>query len=206
MSHSLPAHEPFPRTAEAADAAGPLAGLVRLCPPPATRPPAVDRAGTEAALGTALPADYRRLVETYGCGVFDETVRLLVPGADRPDHDLLAQTAEREEILRSLWDFADEEPPAELAEPGSRLVPWAFEEGSGAFLHRLVRPGRHPDTWTVLYNEGRGPLWEAHGTGCAAFLHGVLAGTVETAYFGYLYEVRKPVEHRFEPVAEALGG
>ncbi|MET9346153.1 SMI1/KNR4 family protein [Streptomyces termitum] len=128
----------------------------------------MDRAGTEAALGTALPADYRRLVETYGCGVFDETVRLLVPGADRPDHDLLPQTAEREEILRSLWDFADEEPPAELAEPGSRLVPWAFEEGSGAFLHRLVRPGRHPDTWTVLYNEGRGPLWEAHGTGCAA--------------------------------------
>ncbi|MFC9732417.1 hypothetical protein ACFWGM_09680 [Streptomyces roseolus] len=178
--------------------------LVRLCPPPAGAPPAVDWAGTERALGLPLPEDYKRLVGTYGSGVFDETVWLLVPDAGRPDHDLLAQREERAEILESLWEI-DEERPEELEESGAVVVPWAFEEGSGAFLYWLVRPGSHPDTWPVLYNEGRGPLWERHGPGCAAFLHAVLTGTADTAYFGHLYEVPKPAAHRFEKAGEALG-
>ncbi|GGR24975.1 hypothetical protein GCM10010282_16570 [Streptomyces roseolus] len=179
--------------------------LVRLCPPPAGAPPAVDWAGTERALGLPLPEDYKRLVETYGSGVFDGTVWLLTPDAGRPDHDLVAQTAERDEILESLREWEADERPAELAEPGARVVPWAFEEGSGAFLYWLVRPGSRPDTWPVLYNEGRGPLWERHGPGCAAFLHAVLTGTADTAYFGHLYEVLKPSAHRFEKARAALG-
>ncbi|MFD5769555.1 SMI1/KNR4 family protein [Streptomyces sp. NPDC127049] len=179
--------------------------LVRLCPPPSVPPPAVDWARAERALGVPLPADYKRLVETYGQGVFTETVWLLAPGAAEADLDLVAQTAERDEILESLWDIGEER-PEELGEPGARVVPWAYEEGSGAFLYWLARPDRHPDTWPVLYNEGRGPLWERHGPGCAAFLLGVLTGTAKTSYFGYLYEVLKPAEHRFEPAAEAFGG
>ncbi|MFJ6521656.1 hypothetical protein ACIQJ4_25775 [Streptomyces filamentosus] len=179
--------------------------LVRLCPPPAVPPPAVAWEEVERSLGLPLPADYKRLVGTYGCGVFDETVWLLAPGAPRADEDLLAQTAERAEVLESLWEIGEER-PGELEEPGARVVPWAYEEGSGAFLYWLVRPGRRPDEWTVLYNEGRGPLWEAHATGCAAFLHAVLTGTAETAYFGHLYEVLEPAAHRFESAADVLGG
>lgn len=178
--------------------------LVRLCLPPAVAPPAVDWAETERALGLPLPEDYKRLVETYGSGVFDETVWLLAPDAGRPDHDLLAQRRERDEILESLWEIGEER-PEELEEPGTVVVPWAYEEGSGAFLYWLVRPGSHPDTWPVFYNEGRGPLWERHGPGCAAFLHAVLTGTADTAYFGYLYEVRGITAHGFEPVGAALG-
>ncbi|MFD4376280.1 SMI1/KNR4 family protein [Streptomyces sp. NPDC058486] len=178
--------------------------LVRLCPPPAERPPAVDWAAAERALGVPLPDDYKRLVDTYGAGVFDETVWLLTPGAVRDDCELIGQTRERDEILESLWEIGEER-PVELEEPGARVVPWAYEEGSGAFLYWLVRPGVRPDAWPVLYNEGRGPLWEYHGPGCAAFLHAVLTGTAETAYFGYLYEVRKPTVHRFETAASTLG-
>ncbi|NML51483.1 hypothetical protein HHL19_15540 [Streptomyces sp. R302] len=164
----------------------------------------MDWAAAERALGMPLPGDYKRLVETYGCGVFDETVWLLAPDAGRPHDDLLAQREERDEILESLWEIG-EECPEELEEPGAVVVPWAYEEGSGAFLYWLVRPGSHPDTWPVLYNEGRGPLWERHGPGCAAFLHAVLTGTADTAYFGHLYEELKPTAHRFEPAAAALG-
>ncbi|MFB7462628.1 hypothetical protein ACFCZ1_03795 [Streptomyces sp. NPDC056224] len=38
-----------------------LDALVRLCPPPAEPPPAVDRAQAERTLGAALPADYEQL-------------------------------------------------------------------------------------------------------------------------------------------------
>lgn len=181
-----------------------LDALVRLCPPPAAPPPAVDWATAERALGTALPFDYKQLVETYGDGVFDETIRLLVPDSAYDDCDLHAQTAERDEVLAELWD-AGEEKPAGLLEPGARVLPWAFEEGTGAFLYWLARPGQHPDEWPVLYNEGRGPLWERHDTGCLAFLLAVLTGTAKTEYFGYLHEVLKPAEHRFETADETLG-
>lgn len=178
-----------------------LDALVRLCPPPADpRPPSVDWATTERALGTELPADYKHLVETYGDGIFDDTVWLLAPDSAHGDCDLHAQTVERDEILAGLWEF--EAKPAALLEPGARVLPWAFEEGTGAFLYWLARPGRQPDEWTVLYNEGRGPLWEHHDMGCAAFLLAVLAGTAETEYFGSLYEEPKPAHHHFTPTAE----
>ncbi|MEV7401889.1 hypothetical protein AB0N93_16040 [Streptomyces sp. NPDC091267] len=180
-----------------------LDALVRLCPPPADPPPVVDWAQFERALGLALPDDYKRLVETYGDGTFDETVWLLVPDSAYDDCDLLAQTAERDETLAGLWEFEDK--PVGLQEPGARVLPWAFEEGAGAFLYWLARRGQHPDEWTVLYNEGRGPLWEHHDTGCLAFLLAVLTGTAETEYFGHLYEVLKPTEHRFATAGQTLG-
>ncbi|MFJ5780238.1 hypothetical protein [Streptomyces sp. NPDC093094] len=180
-----------------------LDALARLCPPPAGPPPAVDWDQAERALGAALPADYKRLVETYGDGIFDETVWLLVPDSAYDSCDLHAQAKERDEILAVLWEFEDK--PAGLQETGARVIPWAFEEGSGAFLYWLVRPGRHPDEWTVLYNEGRGPLWEHHDMGCLAFLLAVLTSTAETEYFGHLYEVLKPTAHRFETAGQIFG-
>ncbi|WP_240957143.1 SMI1/KNR4 family protein [Streptomyces chilikensis] len=180
-----------------------LDALVRLCPPPAEPPPPVDWGRAERALGTALPADYKQLVETYGDGVFDETVWLLVPDSAHDDCDLHAQARERDEILTGLWEFEDK--PAGLREAGARVLPWAFEEGTGAFLYWLARPGQSPDDWTVLYNEGRGPLWEHHGMGCLAFLLAVLTGTARTDHFGHLHEVLKPAEHRFTTAGQALG-
>ncbi|MFE1363016.1 hypothetical protein ACFW84_02065 [Streptomyces anulatus] len=173
-----------------------LNALVHLCPPPADPPPAVDWAQAERGLGTALPADYKQLVETYGVGVFDETIWLLVPDSAYDTGNLRAQTTERDGVLAGLWE-AGEEKPAGLREAGARILPWAFEGLSGAFLCWLARPGQHPDEWTVLYNEGQGPLWEPHDMGCLAFLLAVLTGTAETECFGYLYEVLKPTEHRF---------
>lgn len=113
------------------------------------------------------------------------------------------QRAERDEILADLWEF--EAKPVGLKEAGARVIPWAFEEGTGAFLYWLVRPGQQPEEWTVLYNEGRGPLWEAHDMGCLAFLLAVLAGTAETEYFGYLHDVLKPTEHHFATAHQTLG-
>ncbi|MEU3891900.1 SMI1/KNR4 family protein [Streptomyces sp. NPDC029041] len=163
----------------------------------------MDWAQAESDLGTALPADYKQLVETYGDGIFDETIWLLAPDSAHDDCDLHGQMREREEILADLWEFEDK--PAGLQEAGARVLPWAFEEGTGAFLYWLARPGQSPDDWTVLYNEGRGPLWEQHNVGCLAFLLSVLTGTAETEYFGHLHEVLRPREHCFATADQVLG-
>ncbi|MET7732103.1 hypothetical protein ABZT02_12140 [Streptomyces sp. NPDC005402] len=180
-----------------------LDALVRLCPPPAVAPPAVDWAQAERDLGAALPTDYKQLVETYGDGLFHQTIWLLVPDSAYDDCNLHAQARERDEILAGLWEFEDK--PAGLREAGARVLPWAFEEGTGAFLYWLARPGQRPDEWTVLYNEGRGPLWEHHDVGCVAFLLAVLTGTASTDYFGHLYEVLKPTGHSFATADQILG-
>ncbi|MER6406220.1 hypothetical protein ABT269_22430 [Streptomyces viridosporus] len=62
----------------------------------------MDWAQAEHALGTALPTDYQQLVETYGDGVFDETIWLPVPDSAYDDCDLHAQTTERNETLTDL--------------------------------------------------------------------------------------------------------
>src|SRR5687767_4426187 len=56
---------------------------------PAQRPE-VDWAETESRLGTALPSDYKRMVETFGEGAFDAFLTLYQePWADRGEDGLL---------------------------------------------------------------------------------------------------------------------
>lgn len=71
--------------------------LVRLCPPPADPPPAVGWAQAERALGTALPDDYKQLVEKYGDGILDETIWPSLPAAG---HGVVRPLAYAEDVDR----------------------------------------------------------------------------------------------------------
>ena len=158
-----------------------------------------DWPAVERELGTTLPADYRQLVETYGGGVFDETIWLLDPACPDEDYELIAQAAERAEVLEKLWE-AESRPP-QLEEAGTKVLPWACVEGTGAMLYWLAKPGQEPDAWTVMFNEGRGSLWEHRDAPCASFLLAVLAGQAEAEYFPDL-----PLEqHQFDTNDEILG-
>lgn len=112
--------------------------LVHLCPPP-SHGRTVERAAVEETLGTALPADCKRLVEWYGGGGFAGILRLLEPGCPDALYDLVAQTAEREEILTGLWEAGQDKPP-ELHEDDVRLVPWGYVKGAGHFLYCWCGP------------------------------------------------------------------
>ncbi|URN15918.1 MULTISPECIES: SMI1/KNR4 family protein [Streptomyces] len=160
--------------------------------PPAGPQRSRDWRGVERAMGTALPDDYKELVETYGGGVFDETIWLLDPACPDEDYELVAAAAERAEVLANLWQ--SEPVPEEVRDTGARVIPWAYVEDSGAYLYWLVRPERKPGEWTVMFNEGRGSEWEHYDTSCASFLFSVLTGEAENEYFPQL-----PVEdHRFD--------
>jgi len=177
--------------------------LQRLCPPPQSAAKVVEWAAVEEALGTALPADYKRLVQTYGGGLFAGTLWLLEPDCPDPMYDLVAQTAERKEILEDLWTVGEQR-PQELQDGDVRLVPWGFDEGAGHFLYWLVRRDVEPEEWTVILNEGRGPLWEATPVSCSRFLLDVVAGTTTSFYFTELDDVA-PGRTHFVPNAEILG-
>lgn len=177
--------------------------LVALCPPPGDGR-AVKWSAVEEALGISLPGDYKRLVERYGGGLFGGTLWLLEPDCPVPMYDLIVQTAEREEILAELWE-AGEDKPSELHEGDVRLVPWAYAEGSGHFLYWLVRPDVEPEEWTVILNEGRGPLWEAYPVSCSQFLLDVMAGTTTSFYFTDLDDIVDPEDrNRFVPNSQIL--
>jgi hypothetical protein len=115
-----------------------LDALVRLCPPPADPPPAVDWARVECAPGTALPADYKQLVGTYGDGIFDDAIWLLVPGSAHSACDLYAQTTERDEISADLWEAGEKKPAGLLGSGGlsAGRTPWPTSSRPCA--------GRHP--------------------------------------------------------------
>ncbi|MEV5008968.1 SMI1/KNR4 family protein [Streptomyces sp. NPDC093064] len=158
--------------------------LVRRCPPSGSGR-TVKWAAVQEALGIVLPADCKRLVQPYGGGLFAGMLRLLEPGCPDPMYDLVARTAEREEILAELWE-AGEDKPTELHEGNARLVPWGYVEGAGHFLYWLGQPGAEPEEWTVLLNEGRGPLWEACPVSCSRFILDVVTGTTTSFYFTIL--------------------
>ncbi|MFJ8695111.1 SMI1/KNR4 family protein [Streptomyces roseolilacinus] len=157
-----------------------------------------DWPSVERALGTPLPGDYKELVETYGGGVFDETIWLLDPACPDEDYELVAAAAERAEVLAGLWQT--EPVPEEIQDTGAQVIPWAYVEGSGAYLYWLVLPGREPQEWTVILDEGRGPAWEHHATPCAPFLLAALTGEAGTGYFPEL----PADEHRFDSNDDVL--
>ncbi|GGV73751.1 hypothetical protein GCM10010277_87630 [Streptomyces longisporoflavus] len=175
-----------------------VARLTELIAPPGPRR-ARDWAVVEQQLGSALPQDYKDLVEVYGGGLFDEEIWLLDPECPDKDYNLVDEAKSRAEILRNLWE-TEPKPPQLLEGDGAEVLPWAYIEGSGAMLYWLRRPGQKPEEWTTLFNEGRGPEWEYHPRSCADFLIRALTGEANTVYFDEF----PPEEHEFESNDELL--
>lgn len=119
--------------------------LVELVAPP-RRPTTVDWEAAERALGLAFPQGYRWLAETYGPGVFDDQLRLLVPGDTFLD--LVAKTADHAELNR-FWLREPYPPPFPWLlhpEPGG-LVAWADTVDRNALFWATKGP---PEDWPVV--------------------------------------------------------
>ncbi|MFB6627036.1 SMI1/KNR4 family protein [Streptomyces sp. NPDC056374] len=175
--------------------------LTRVVPPPAEQRPWA-WAEIEERLGGALPEDFRDLVDTYGGGVFDETIWILEPDCAEPGYDLLAVKEERAEVLARLWEIGPEPRPEQLEAAGAGLLPFAYIEGTGAHLYWLSSGDVRPDEWTVLANAGRGPEWEHHPVSGVRFILSVLTGEIRSDILGNL----PADDHAFDPNAEILGG
>ncbi|MGH3312410.1 MAG: SMI1/KNR4 family protein [Streptomyces sp.] len=147
----------------------------------------------------SLPTDYRELVDSFGGGVFDGYLWFLEPDCRNRHYDLAANIDERVESLEYLWESGEPKPPA-VAEPKSRLIPWASTD-NGEFFYWLAKEGQAPDLWQVLINEARGEDWEHYAIGCAQLLAELLSGRIQSELLSSSFPKS---EHTFQSSAEFI--
>ncbi|MCZ0987355.1 SMI1/KNR4 family protein [Streptomyces diastatochromogenes] len=134
---------------------------------------AVDWAALEAALGTALPSDFRTLAEAYPVLVVDDFLMVSVP---TPGNEALWGSACREdEILQDLYEMGDTEDYVPFPQPGG-LISWAASNSGDSFYWRTSPAD--PDAWPVVVRGDNGD-WSEFPVGAVAFLAGVYGRTID---------------------------
>ncbi|MFD7258627.1 SMI1/KNR4 family protein [Streptomyces sp. NPDC059874] len=131
----------------------------------ATRTRTFDWADVEARLGTALPGDYKRLVELFGFGAFDGFLTMRMPDARFPREDIV-RSAERSAAGRGLW-----EPYEAYPTPGG-LLEWASSEQADQCF--WLTDGPDPDKWPVLVTQDVPDSWVRFDGTTAEFVHRML--------------------------------
>ncbi len=150
--------------------------LLGLAGPPRSAAP-IDWVAIQRRVGSVLPADYRSLVERTGPLRVGDFVTVFAPGASNPNADLLAQMGRQLGALHDVKQaFADVCPYPLWFEPGG-LLPWGCSD-NGDGLYWLTRA--HPDQWTIVVGEARGPRYEEHPLSACDFLAGLAAGTIRS--------------------------
>lgn len=155
--------------------------LVALVGPDRRQPPPVDWPSVQRAVGSALPVDYRMLVELTGSVYAGGFLGMFAPGHRNPNLDLLVQIGARLGALQELKRaFGDEACPYPLwFEPGG-LLPWGASDNGDVLYWRTQG---HPDQWTVVVGEARGPAFEEFPLPASDFLHAFVEGRLECSIF-----------------------
>lgn len=105
-----------------------------------------DWSGTEAALGVAIPSDYKELCERFGPGYFTDSIRII---HDRGEEGMLSQWQSdlrlcRHGGLSSIWD------PYHIFGCTERrgLITWSHNDWG--VYHWLADADINPDEWPTL--------------------------------------------------------
>ncbi len=142
----------------------PFDRLLLAAPPPEGRasPTASAWASVQDRLGTDLPTDYRRFIDTYGFVRLDDILMVYDPFAPAGPGNLVDQVMFDSEALGVSWPD-DGVLPVGRSDNGD-VVTWVCHG--------------EPDSWTVAIwpEDGREP--EALGLGLAALLDGLCSGDV----------------------------
>jgi hypothetical protein len=148
----------------------------------------------EAALGTALPDDYKRLTALYGSGKFDDFLWLFNPFTPGEDGNLLE---ERDAVLAAYAEtrarFPERLPWPPFPEPGGVLPLGRSDNGDELYWVT----GAAPDDWPLALVEARAASHELHRTTVTGFLAALADGTLRSRILPP--EVLERDEHVFEP-------
>lgn len=150
------------RACQEVDWLGQLISITGWTQPP--RRPNVDWAPIEASLGTRLPGDYKRMVETFGDGAFDAYLTLNQEPWTSLREDGLLIWASTEHKNLYCWRTNDNDPdrwPVTVQTFDGEIVP--FDCSTAEFVCRILLDPRHPFTmahyfdthWFMNYSENK---------------------------------------------------
>jgi hypothetical protein len=130
----------------------------------------VDWTAVETRLATALPGDYKELVERFGYGAFDGYLRLLLP--DGPPGSLhIVEFNEFWARSAGADGSGPWEPYRRYPAPGG-LLQWASTEQRTSFF--WLTEGDDPDRWPILVTEDDYTAWHRFDGSTAEFVHRML--------------------------------
>lgn len=173
--------------------------LIRLVPPPKSAP-RYDFGVVEAALGFALPDDYKQLITTYGRGSFGGYLGLMAPTRD----DLIEGGAYCRQSLTDLrdtyadhsWIYPDGSKAPMVIEDVDPVPYYGWGGAPGGETGYWHMSGDNPDEWAVVAI-GDGWTNDYHPRGLVAYLTDLIAGRFPTEVFGA--EALEDMRRLFEP-------
>ncbi|MGW0553013.1 hypothetical protein ACWDZ6_02160 [Streptomyces sp. NPDC002926] len=130
----------------------------------------VDWARVETRLGTALPRDYRELVERFGYGDFDGHLGLLLP--DGPPGSLHIVEVNEFWARSAGADGSGPWEPYRLYPAPGGLLQWASTEQRTSFY--WLTEGADPDRWPILVTEDDCTDWDRFDGSTAEFIYHML--------------------------------
>lgn len=147
-----------------------LESFRRLVAPPNNAPAATDWRAVEARLGTSLPSDYKRLVDTYGLGSFGNFFHVFCPYAG-PTKGLDLEYQHE----RTTWalDYLAEHGRT-LPHPSADLLSCGRSD-NGDVTYWITAGTDDPEQWRIRLGESRGHLWEEFNGGLGEWLEAVLS-------------------------------
>jgi hypothetical protein len=174
-----------------------LEQLRLLLPPPAEPLEAAPPDGwdeVEAALGTALPADFKAFTELYGSGKVDDFLYLFNPFAQGQDGNLLY---EKDRVLAAYAEtrarFPERLPLPPFPEEGGVLPLGRTDNGDELYWVT----GGDPADWPVALLESRAARQEVHRMPVTGLLVALAAGELVTRILPD--EVVQRPHHEFTP-------
>lgn len=160
-----------------------LEKLVRMVPPPKHPVEVGDNeafAIVERELGVALPSDFKRLIQSYGSGQWQDFWYVLNPFSANRYLNLVQQATVLRPAACSTLDAertGRESEPASYPhliypEPGG-ILPWAVTDNGGRLFWITAGPPAH---WRTVYYADRSPDFESYNISCTQLVYGAVSG------------------------------
>jgi hypothetical protein len=131
----------------------------------------------EAHLNTAIPADFRELVDAGGSGLWFRYIRVFAPDPALHAQNLLDSAGVFEDV-RYFWEDDPETRPGDLLEK-SRLIAWANTE-HGEMIFWRVDPGVASENFPIYILDADYERFERFDLTATEFMTGLKDGTLES--------------------------
>ncbi len=132
----------------------------------------------QRTIGTALPADYKWLINTYGSGVFRGILVLWNPFSKDKEINLLKQVTP---VLKSFGQrFRGEFPLPCFPEPGG-LLPFGGDQDRVYLFWKTLGP---PEQWHIVHYKSDDGGYRIYPMGIVEFLVQWIAGRIPDSFLG----------------------